>query len=166
VSSNFVSCSLFVYMTQKAGLDLGPKEPYQFVTLPPSTVASSHSDANPQHSVRLTASKQPTRTGLSVFEQLLLVAPGTLLPIVTFLVLSITFFLLPSSCFPTFCNVSYPSVSSLFPSWNSKTFSLLWLHVVVCPKLICSSFWVAFREFFQATLYVLVGYEASCYTRR
>jgi hypothetical protein len=140
---------------------------YQFVTLPPRSEASSHSQANTQHSVYQTASEQRTRTGLSVPEQLFLVVSDTLLWIVTFPELTKTSFcLLPSSCFSTFCNVSYPSVSSLFPPWNSKTFSLLWLHVGVCPKLIYSSFWVAIREFFQAALYVLVGYEASYYIRR
>jgi hypothetical protein len=71
------------------------------------------------------------------------------------------FFLLPSSCLSTFWNVSCRSVSSLVPSWNSKTFSLLWLHVVVCPKLICSSLWVTGREIF-----LLVCYKASRHTRR
>jgi len=81
-------------MAQKAALGLGPKEPYQFVTLPPSTEASSHSDVNTQHFLCLTASEQPTRTGLSVFEQLFLAAPGTLLRNITFPVLSETSFFL------------------------------------------------------------------------
>jgi hypothetical protein len=55
-------------MTQKAALDLGPEEPYQFVTLHPGTKAPRHPDANTQHSACLTVSEQPARTGLSVFD--------------------------------------------------------------------------------------------------
>jgi hypothetical protein len=78
-----------------------------------------------------------------------LIVSGTLLWRVTFLELAKTFFLLPSSCFSSFYALHSSSVSSLTPSWNSKTFSLLRLHVAVCPKLIYSSFRAAIRGFSQ-----------------
>jgi hypothetical protein len=124
-------------MTQKTALGLGQKEHYHFVTLPPSTEAlESLRCEYPAFRVPDLLWKAHTYRTVSVCAVVSCGVRHTVVDRHVPWTGQNLFSLLPSSCFSTFCNVPCPSFPSIFPSWNSKTSSLLWLHVVVCPNLI------------------------------
>ena len=147
MSINLVTCSsFFVHDTKTQGYSWAQRNSYQFVTqTPPPPPHGPKNGATQRRIPSIPCAspphKQSTRTEQLVFEQLSLLASDALLRTITFLVpkkMSFSSNRIPvsprSATFPTLPPLLYSLLET------RKTFSPLLLRVVVCPKLVCSSF--------------------------